>query len=207
LRGARRKCVGGLTKWPEAAARPPRGPQGTLQKETTVTKVPADEMKLAREIARTERANAKFAAQTPAKQRVAIAKDVLLWLKMGKITAEQGTYLTLRDDKGRWMQEADEVNGYGCTACALGGIFAVACNRKPDGSALMRDSDDMRKALEPYFSAEQLVEIECAFEGFEMGHVTKQHPARLFNRKYANAAKRMTRVMDNIIANKGTFIP
>lgn len=109
-----------------------------------------------------------FAALPPAQQRVAIARDVLEWLRLGRIRPEKGTYFILLSGE-KYIRGATEVNGYTCRVCALGGIFAAATevtNLTPRGVEEDEDPWDeaARKALKPYFSEEQLRLIESAFE-------------------------------------------
>lgn len=123
--------------------------------------------------------NARFAAMTPAQQRVTIAKDVLDWLEIGKITARPGTYMRFDvmapaevEDDYAWRRttEAQDVlvqPGQSCTACALGSIFACTVGRADN--IKVRDfqyagQDDQHAYLAPYFSQRQLWLIESAFE-------------------------------------------
>jgi hypothetical protein len=52
------------------------------------------------------------------------------------------------------------------------------------------------------FSSKQLELIEDAFEGFE-----KHSLSYLFYEKYPNAEKRLVAILENIVENKGEFIP
>lgn len=161
--------------------------------------------------------NEEFAAMTPAQKRVRIAKDVLEWMKAGKLVATNGQYLELYDDRRR-TRGAHRVNGFECHACALGSVFAVAVERgvaRPNVGGL-RDTwnYDMRDRLEPYFEREQLLAIEAAFESCDWA-TNEDDPAVSFcsdipkstEDKPNGGRKRMERIMRNIIANNGTFIP
>lgn len=139
---------------------------------------PADELRLALRAApdkvRTP-SNKRFAKLPAAQQRVAIARDVLQWLKLGKLTAKSNTYLIVRKDDGSTVDydSVDNVNGFKCDACALGAVFACAVEREvattqrftiheSNGSKGFQWST--REALSPYFDTLQLTLIECAFE-------------------------------------------
>lgn len=129
----------------------------------------------------TEQANKLFASLSPAKKRVAIAKDVLEWLRTKKLVARFGTYLSVFTapvaplpgdrikEKATYKHdsEVDVVNGGSCHACALGSVFAAAAERScfklsdQPGRAINRKAHDM---LSPFFDVGQLNLIECAFE-------------------------------------------
>lgn len=148
--------------------------------------IPKDEQRMAQQLARTpikkykSPTNEQFAAMSPAEKRVAVARDVLLWLDIKKLTPEPGTYLLVGDGVGDDFRTIPTsklavVNGHSCRACALGAVFAVAAER---GEFKVSDADAdadaahgswsqaARKRLEDadVFSAVQLRLIECAFE-------------------------------------------
>jgi hypothetical protein len=131
-----------------------------------------------------KRENEAFAKLEPAQQRVAIAKDVLKWIDIGKITATSGTYLDIESDEHvgvykdvLWTdayyrgeidaQEAFLRPGAKCNVCALGGLFActVARANNIDLRAVNNAGQSrMHEYLAPYFSERQLILIESAFE-------------------------------------------
>lgn len=181
--------------------------------------------------------NLKFAQLTPGQRRVAIAKDVIQQIELGKIHPEAGVYIAdvkTGDDKT-----------VSCNACALGSLFACAVN-KPELKAHVKDfldvdaeedisfavdstdAREMRRLLEPYFSLSQLELIETAFE---CGNVTNSsglsesylNRAVSFGERYQPEEdeygdfdeeearemdrKRLVAIMKNIIKNNGTFRP
>jgi hypothetical protein len=161
--------------------------------------------------------NETFAKMTPAQKRVRIARDVLDWIKLGRLVATNGDYISLRDPRNTY-RSAPTVNGFECHACALGSIFAVAVEReltKPPGRNIGATWDsDMRELLEPHFDRLQLLMIEDAFEGFssstneEAELFCSDIPKYIDGAKDPNAARlRMERIMRNIIANGGEFKP
>ena len=193
--------------------------------------IPADEFRTAAAIARTERANAAFRALNPARKRVAIAKDVLRWLATGKLRPGYG-YLDIPEF---YDNQRDIVNGGTCEACAVGSLFACAVERGDAGGTVRRsptscrligeDATEIHRKLAGIFEPDQLALIEAAFEtecrlpiatiqavlGYE---IDRQHPkAQEYFRKAwdfcprADRPERMVLIMENIIANKGTFIP
>jgi hypothetical protein len=207
----------------------------------------------AREFERTQAANVRFAALTPARKRVALARDVLRWIANGKLKpagrdANDGgggsTYLEVfynRSNEDRpWansvttreLQEVGKVNGYVCTACAIGGLIAVAAER--DACRLFTDDGEfipnctgssapsaIRREMASHnlFETCQLVLVEQAYEcgegiGYpgsfiDSGEVTEGEvdAARAFGKLYRTRAERLKAIMENIIDNGGTFIP
>ena len=175
-------------------------------------------MKFAEKLAKQADENARFAALPDAQRRVAIAKDVLRWLAIGKLAAKHQAYLQLprgTDDEGY-------INGYSCSACALGSLFAVAAERDltADRATDTVNGWDIAEQLSPHFSEQQLGLIEIAFEHGGNGRApgsayvrasgsprAQISAAELFNRGIRGARARMERIMKNIIANRGEFKP
>lgn len=171
--------------------------------------------------------NKKFDKASDANKRVLIAKDVLKWLSIGKIQAEPGTYIGLpyadaSRDGYKKVSSDERVNGDECRACALGAVFACAVER----AGGIRDfweqpSVVMRQKLGAYFTLWQLQLIETAFEashGFavipyglseeeEDAHYVARDKAVEFGRAIRDPQERMRAIMENIVANKGTFVP
>lgn len=151
------------------------------------------------------KANATFSRLGKRAKRVAIAKDVLKWLRTRRLKAQSGTYL-----------EGEQ--GEKCTACALGAVFvctaALASTVKFDdtyGNHPGTNSQHMRQQLAPYFSDEQLRLIEVAFEK-DPSHANDDSAkasvaAAKYNRRIRGDKKGMKRIMQNIIKNEGTFKP
>lgn len=131
----------------------------------------------------TARKNRKFARLPADQQRVAIAQDVLLWLRTGKAFAKPGEYLSPNkyDDEDNVIaviggQSSTRVNGGACSVCALGALFACAVESNgglqnfwnpvvsvtaPWGGGTQ---GAMHTYLAPYFDKLQLELIESAFE-------------------------------------------
>ena len=186
--------------------------------------VPTDERVLARRLqtegARLARANAEFAALSPAVQRVAIAQDVLAWLSIGRLRATISNYLS--DGADDYSTESTR-----CDACALGAVFAVTATRSTrvaralDEAWSELDPDEMQDTLAPYFDLEQLRLIETAFEadvayaGLPDDELCQASQEAWWARADA-AAKfcehlgpkgRMRAIMKNVIQHNGTFDP
>jgi hypothetical protein len=200
-------------------------------------KIPRGELALARKATRPftiRLTNEEFAALSKREQRVEIAADVLEWISTKRLVPHVGMYIIVYDG-GNVLPtcEVDDINGFNCQACALGGVFALASFRtglsigeaaKGDGAI----NEEMHDRLEAYFDRSQLALIECAFEqstGFDYGVVTPEQTrkARDFGVGVAHAldyfrftgpewdrerdARVMRAIMQNIIDNDGTFIP
>lgn len=123
-----------------------------------------------------KKGNDDFAKLAPAAQRIAIAKDVLAWLDLGKLKARAGRYVVPIDDgrpEERWYDDTLDArslvleDGVTCEVCALGGMFACAVGRLNKINAYSfrgARQNGMREYLSPYFSPWQLALIETAFE-------------------------------------------
>lgn len=158
-------------------------------------------------------------------KRITIAKDVLTWLKSGRMTARKLTYLADTE------AENSEKLGPKCTACALGGLFACAAERKklpltnlqrivdPESNRRLIGGGgyNLRTKLGDIFDADELRNIENAFEGNRRDPVNNAYmfedsdnfseDAFKFNAGIRSAKKRMQRIMRNIIRNEGKFVP
>ncbi len=154
----------------------------------------------------------KFSELSAAGKRVRIAKDVLQWLASKKLTAMSGEYIKVLDSDGLEKYPAKKVNGFNCEACALGAIFACAVERKPRlaGGNLIRFGGAIHSQLRSVFDREQLLLIENAFEQCDIHYDTQDNEANrraITFSKSTDDKKRMKCIMQNIIDNKGTFIP
>lgn len=151
-------------------------------------KIPSQEWQLAKRMAhegqRIQHSNDQFASAAAAEKRTIIAKDVLEWLRIGKLRAHHGNYLGVIENKPvappnvpsglfsifNRSISSDVVNGGSCFACALGAIIACAAERKFISSIkneygyLFNSTETIIKMLIPWFTRRQLIEIEGAFE-------------------------------------------
>lgn len=166
---------------------------------------------------RTRIKNEQFAAMTPAEKRVNLAQDVIMQLNAELITAEQGTYLSLHEE-----------NSLKCDACALGSLFICSVTKPElaldiDDLVDMGDRESMQDHLEGIFDHAQLDMIETAFEMdpymsypedldlYDESAVTAfddlVDKTIEFGRKYDDDKARLIAIMENVVANKGTFVP
>jgi len=161
--------------------------------------------------------------------RIAVAKDVLKSLPM--LNVEQGTYLegdvpdALLAKDSKTVAAALKKN---CTVCALGACFVslVAIDNKfkfsfadrkctDYGGNVDDNGNDMFARLRKLFSPVQLALIESAFECRSMGDdcaldydaVNWLELAIMFGKEVEDDTNRLRAIMNNIVANKGLFIP
>lgn len=172
--------------------------------------------------------NEKFKKTSPEKRRVLIAKDVIQQLNLNKFIAESRTYLEFNkeSDFGFINLTTDDLNGslkkhinnddLKCTVCGIGGIFASCVRINNNISAKKYNSNDeqssIRNFLQKWFSIEQLILIESSFETMnfdDFGSVDENliNKAIKFGKKYRTDNSRLISIMENIIKNKGIFIP
>lgn len=181
-------------------------------------RIPRAELRKAEESAALYDRNVRFQALPPERKRVAIARDVLKWLRMGKILATCGVYVE-RFEPG---DNDFTLDGGSCNACALGSLFAGAAEygcttvgmRWADTSS---HKDAIRAHLRGVFDEEQLGYIEAAFER-RATHAVNTELGRQYNKQFPRAHEaeiwayhivdkdqRMAAIMLNIIRNGGTF--
>ncbi len=162
--------------------------------------------------------NKAFKKLKKAEKRVAIAKDVLKYLKKGKFQAARGEYVNTDPQEGNLGTCELLQNAEMCQVCGLGALFVAGALKdcsiikddiftrlNYDGKSQFMQfyDDEMRGALGKYFSLDQLETIENAFESFTMG----KGKGSTFNKGFGDATTRLSRIMKNIIKNEGTFKP
>jgi len=177
--------------------------------------------------------NAKFKAMNAEEKRVAIARDVLAQLKAEKLIARAGTFLTGQNGDNIVPPETDKdeelqtilQNTEVCEGCAIGGMFMCAvkkANKLKVGSLESFDfsrathasrhglpeitEDDAFNYLSKFFSRNQLDMIETAFE-FGDGARSSDDASADFVRDIEDDSERMRLIMENIVVNKGKFVP
>ena len=165
--------------------------------------------KIQKEIARR---NKLFAGKTPSQQRVLIAKDIIQLLKMGKLRATSD-YLNHpvrrynRAKEGKPAQIELLTTKEPCACCAKGAIFVSYIMNKNEitigwdfEAAFQRVKENtFATGISHIFPPEMLREIENHYEGF--------YYKATFVHKYPEKTKRLGAIMNNIIKNKGEFIP
>ncbi len=178
--------------------------------------------------------NDYFNSLTKPQKRVAIAEDVIKQIKAKKYTAKESTYLYISTTVEDEEQLQSNFNNVQCDCCALGGLFLSEVkfnNSCTIGEANDYDFDvkgDTR--LQKYFSIEQLILIEAAFECWDAyrllhnntidsgyGFNLKLNELKLTEEDINKACKfgdsfyyekdKLIAILQNLIQNKGTFKP
>lgn len=176
--------------------------------------------------ARITRANKAFEKMTPAEKRVQIARDVLAQLFSKRLIAESGVWLEGKGGKDLFKKsdiqkdaELSDIlaNTKQCQGCALGGMFMCSVERadnlKVGKLEAVKESDncniiaenDAFSYLRKFFSNDQLEMIESAFEHGNGAAYHGDSAEFLYN--IDDPQTRMRLIMENIVANKGTFRP
>jgi len=172
----------------------------------------------------------------PAQKRVLIAKDTIKWLDTKAImTKTNSNYFkmsgkgikvknTLRDiELGVMLKNTTN----SCQVCAIGGMFYSMVRRFDNITIDVGEHahhnylkriyrSSIFDELERYFSYEQLIMIESAFEMHEMHNPDDWD--NIDRNKFINAsnfaisdkkspAARLRKIMNNIIQNDGVFVP
>jgi hypothetical protein len=166
-----------------------------------------------------EQKNAAFNKMPKWRRRVAIARDVIAQINIGKLNPMNGTYFDSADlcyldmgDEDVQLQGVLQKSNVSCNVCAIGALFTsgvLLANKCTVGQVNVADgtgritSFRLNVYLRRFFSQEQLTLIEGAFEGWNAA----PHTRDFFSASPANSAIRLRLIMENIIANKGTFKP
>jgi hypothetical protein len=178
--------------------------------------------------------NEYFNSLTPAKKRVAIAKDVIANIESKKYFAKMGNYLYVNSDDNLESQSLQKVlPQVTCNVCALGAMFVsdVKFNNNFNvGDDTLKKLDNQ---LSKYFSKGQLALIEAAFEGFGVDYEEYEEDelsiengfylkftleqlgikeqdvinAKKFYAMFDTSEENLIAIMENIIKNKGKFKP
>ncbi len=169
---------------------------------------------------------------TRAEQRVAIAKDVIKQIKLGKIVLGGGYWdlgyydasKSVYPNITRKVEATLPLKKTVCHVCAMGAVFASKVLKK--GSTLLNEQVNDQAIiddLEGIFSARQLRLIETAYEGGYCGNGTVEdkittrslqraedfYTTHNVDEDYSpeHRGKRMVAIMKNVISNEGTFRP
>lgn len=185
-----------------------------------------EQKKLRRRLRDRER---RFQCASPEKKRVHIAQDVLAQLDTGTLKTSWmfANIPKLKDEEpGRDLREVI-LSRPRCSACAVGALFLGAVRQHNQitvgqvrGSVFREDAlyTAILTYLEKFFSPQQIRLIEFTFEEGR-GHfrelvsesglwdIDLERRARSFARRRRGRLKRLRAIMENIIENRGTFVP
>jgi hypothetical protein len=168
--------------------------------------------------------NEKFNSLSKAEQRVQIAKDVIKQLDSGKLVAESiyfnwnSSEYDALNEKAQCLADQDSKTDFACLTkqttcqvCGIGSLFVAALER--DGRYKLGgkrskdaypDREDEVAHLAKYFDADTLQDIEDHFEQNEAWSRNDYNQEII---KEYNETKRLKMIMENIIKNKGDFVP
>lgn len=154
-----------------------------------------------------------FEKMTVHQKRVALAKDVLMQLNIGKYNP-QGTYLSVYEKfkhsaspivDSDLLQEMKNNNTY-CAVCAIGGLFVSHVVKKRckgidiDSLTYLCMIEDLREI----FSKDDLMIIEGLFENWV--RVLDENVLNTFNDNFKTRREKMIGIMQNLINNEGRLI-
>jgi hypothetical protein len=167
-----------------------------------------------------------FSKLTKAEKRVAIAKDVLAQIELETIYPTQGTYIGNIDTNYTGDECKVQVNSlmkkkdFSCDCCAKGALFMSHVNKT--NHLTLQDlytgggNNHVYERLGSIFSIQQLDLIECAFEGDLINDTSNNLRGTpeveraidfVANNGYESTNDVLIGICENIIKNKGTFIP
>lgn len=170
--------------------------------------------------ARIKASNRRFMKMSKPRRRVAIARDVIAQLATGKLVATSGIYVESPNlktyDSNVELQSLLLPPTVSCDVCGIGSLFVCGiqrANKFTTGDAKADDGSGAVsgriafKYLERFFDRSQLQLIEATFEGWGSSQCVSFHDSvRIVDDGEADKA-RLRLIMENIIANKGTFVP
>jgi hypothetical protein len=168
--------------------------------------------------------NEWFEKLSPARKRVQIAKDVIAQIQANKIVPTNSIYFDLnfrlKDLDGQKLSLQNiliEKPDYACRCCAKGAMFVAKAEKYNQCDVLIHEDGDchvyneeISENLSDIFSLEQLGLIESAFEAtiyYYDGDYDKHRIASRMFQPTDDSKDRMIMIMENIIFNKGTFVP
>jgi len=167
--------------------------------------------------------NDKFKKLSKEEQIVEIAKDTIERIRLGQILATTGsffnwmTYPHIKNSKVKQFKTLINSNLEECRVCAKGALFCSYVGRV--NKFKTQDVDDYNdfdntnhKKLLEIFTIEQLDLIEIAFEGVSYLNKCEDdlliEKAEEFYDNYDNNSEvRLLNICENLINNKGVFIP
>lgn len=145
------------------------------------------------------------------KRRMKLAKDVIAHIRAKLIKPVTATYFELSGNRSSKVQADIAIKEESCEACAIGSLFVADVMLRD--RATLHDAENegfRRKRLLQHFGGEQLGLIESAFECYTLysvGWSDLGPKAVRFGGRYLTSRGRMLAIMNNIVKNKGQFVP
>lgn len=147
------------------------------------------------------------------RRKVAIAKDVLLQLAAGKMTATPGVYCRIYLSKPVTTEDlqTELQNLESCQVCGIGAVFVSKVNLankfKIDhgfgNDRFNPGHENMVENMSRIFTDHELAQIETLFEGWYRQINGQLVDASNFRINVSNPTDRLILIMENIIKNKG----
>lgn len=177
----------------------------------------------------------QFDKLSPAKKRIAVARDVLDRIELGQLTPNAGLFCKMLagERTNLKIHQQLESTTFKCEVCAKGGLFlsyiGIVNNYPITIGRLSQEGgehiySEPMEVLSEIFSKKQLAYIETAFEehyyywnvDLTAGEMSMcENFCNDLQRQYVNnkinhiqfSEKKIKRILKNIIANNGTFNP
>jgi hypothetical protein len=152
-----------------------------------------------------EERNAAFHKLSNKEKRIAIAKDVLVQIELGKYLATTGIYFYM-DFEGSYhknganVQEVLLAKNPNCEVCAVGAAFASAA--RLGNNLFYKESNESDLVAELF--GDDAANMEAAFERWDSPCVPE---VQNFGRQYPDTTERLKAIFQNIIDNDGSFKP
>ena len=166
-------------------------------------------------------------------KRILIAKDVIKQIELKRYLAKSGSYIelpytgkyrTLYNTNLDIKQNFEEIDN--CEVCAMGACILSLTKIKNKlnfsdigGTVTSLNKEKVKSLFNKTFTPRQLLMIETAFEkgttGDKLGREFYNHRLTLdeifkclnYAKKYSSSKSLLIAIMQNIIDNKGMFIP
>lgn len=178
--------------------------------------------------------NEAFKKLSAPQKRVAIAQDVIKQIQLKRYKPTKGDYVLFKNSQSRFKSIKTDIQTVfpeieNCNTCAMGAcILSIAhLNDHLNGKDVTERTDAATKMIKEFFAPKQLALIETAFEmTYQLGgfwstsgggihssniggylNAAQRNIAINFGDKYYTDEERMIAIYQNIIDNKGTFIP
>ncbi len=156
----------------------------------------------------------RFKKANKARKRVLIAKDVISQILAKKFIIRSMLYVNVPNQEGETVDQNFVIKNK-CECCGIGAAFvsALRLGNKYSTKLGVYSSElspsQLHPLLERYFDKKQISLIEACFEKFtqEEGVEDKDEIITKFWKKYNNSEDRAIGIFENIIKNKGEFIP
>lgn len=168
----------------------------------------------------------KFESLPASQKRVVLAKDILKYIKVKVITPNAGYYIDISKTKTPSDKQVQE-NFHkvkNCVVCEMGALLLAIVKYRNQATfsdlnnIRVNCHDPMWDKLKGIFSAQQMYEMECCFEGtsgwasarvgIRFGAINyDKRIYSLYLKKFPTDKTRMIAIMKNIIRNNGVFKP